>query len=397
MVAVSNDIPSVLIPSPPNLEIVTIRLCLPRQRHTILRTVFFPPSSQLSDFENLFSLLKYNSMSKELLIIVGDFKLPDICWSSLSGQCPMSNLLCDFVFESNLTQLIKFPTHIKGNILDVLLTNSDDLINNLTVVKDDLCLSSDHYKLFPIQLFVFSIKAPIFLRFGLQNGDYDGLSDYLSETDFCQCLHSASIDNFWQFIKQSILNGMNLFIRKVKIISKVQPKWFNPGIRHSLNCLRTLRKKCYLHPTAANLSKLQSLEHEVKNLMSNAKLQFEQNLASHNCPTAILRYMKNLTSFSSLPTIVFLDSLCGFSDREKGPCLTLSFTQFLPRALSRSLLEECFSDSSTLSDIGTSELNVYKSISSLDTKKAMGINGIGPRVLKHCVLALYKPIHHLFM
>ena len=27
--------------------------------------------------------------------------------------------------------------------------------------------------------------------------------------------------------------------------------------------------------------------------------------------------------------------------------------------------------------------------------KAMGIDGIGPKILKHCALALFKPIHHL--
>ena len=230
----------------------------------------------------------------------------------------MSNLLCEFVFESNLTQLVNFPTHIKGNILALLLTSNEDLINNLTVVKEDLCLSSDHYKIcFQVNYLSSQSKCQVSYVFDYNNGDYDGLSDYLSESDFSQCLHSASIKNVWQFIKQSILNGMNLLIPKVKIRSKVQPKWFNPGIQHSLNYLRTPRKKCYLHPTAANLSKLKSLERKVKNLMSNAKLQFEQNLASHNCPTTIFRYMKNLTSSSSVPTIVFLDSQCGFSDGEE--------------------------------------------------------------------------------
>ena len=116
-------------------------------------------------FEYLFSFLKSTSTSKELLIIIGDFNLPDICWSSLSGQCPRSNLLCDFVFESNLTQLVNFPTHIKGNILDLLLTNNEDLINNLTVVKDDLCLSSDHYKIcFQVNYLSFNQSAK-FLMF----------------------------------------------------------------------------------------------------------------------------------------------------------------------------------------------------------------------------------------
>ena len=52
---------------------------------------------------------------------------------------------------------------------------------------------------------------------------------------------------------------------------------------------------------------------------------------------------------------------------------------------------------STISDISISELDVFEALSSLNESKSMGIDGIGPKLLKHCGLALYKPIHHLFM
>ena len=51
----------------------------------------------------------------------------------------------------------------------------------------------------------------------------------------------------------------------------------------------------------------------------------------------------------------------------------------------------------TLSHISISELDVLEALSSLDTSKAMGIDGIGPKVQKNCALALYKPLHHLFL
>ena len=84
--------------------------------------------------------------NEKFLILVGDFNLPDICWSSLSGCSLPSNLFCDFVFESNLAQLITCPTHIRGNILDILLTNCDHLISRISVTKpSDSSLPSDHY------------------------------------------------------------------------------------------------------------------------------------------------------------------------------------------------------------------------------------------------------------
>ena len=60
-------------------------------------------------------------------------------------------------------------------------------------------------------------------------------------------------------------------------------------------------------------------------------------------------------------------------------------------------MEELPSPASSLSVIGISELDVFDALSSLDSSKAMGMDGIGPRVLKQSALALYKPIHHLFL
>ena len=33
-----------------------------------------------------------------------------------------------FVFDENLTQIIEGPTHIKGNMLDLIFTNNNDII-----------------------------------------------------------------------------------------------------------------------------------------------------------------------------------------------------------------------------------------------------------------------------
>ena len=46
------------------------------------------------------------------IIVVGDFNLPDIHWTTLSGSSTISNQLCERVFELSLIQLIDQPTHI---------------------------------------------------------------------------------------------------------------------------------------------------------------------------------------------------------------------------------------------------------------------------------------------
>ena len=54
------------------------------------------------------------------------------------------------------------------------------------------------------------------------------------------------------------------------------------------------------------------------------------------------------------------------------------------------LLEKLATPSSTLSDIiGIPELDMFDALSSLDS---VGIDEVGPKIVKHCEFALYKPI-----
>ena len=50
-----------------------------------------------------------------------------------------------------------------------------------------------------------------------------------------------------------------------------------------------------------------------------------------------------------------------------------------------------------ISDITISEEAVYKALASLNPTKAMGIDNIGPKVLKICAASLTIPLHHLFL
>ncbi|MCG8625254.1 MAG: hypothetical protein MJE68_25055, partial [Proteobacteria bacterium] len=39
---------------------------------------------------------------------------------------------------------------------------------------------------------------------------------------------------------------------------------------------------------------------------------------------------------------------------------------------------------------------MFDALSSLDPTKSSGCDGIGSKLIKHCALALYSPLHHLF-
>ena len=77
-------------------------------------------------------------------IFVGDFNCPDINWTSLTGSSTVSNMFCEFVFDCNLSQHVMVPTHVKGNILDLILTSADVNVEHLTIKSSTFC-NSDHF------------------------------------------------------------------------------------------------------------------------------------------------------------------------------------------------------------------------------------------------------------
>ena len=140
LIAIKDTIPASVIPS--NLsshapEIITVRLNL--HKTIILSCAYLPPSpsdSNMNDvISNLTQIIDANASADT--IFVGDFNLPDVQWDTLSSTFSTSRAFCDFVFDNSLTQLVNHPTHVQGNILDVVLSNSVDCVASLTVINDN--------------------------------------------------------------------------------------------------------------------------------------------------------------------------------------------------------------------------------------------------------------------
>jgi len=62
-------------------------------------------------------------------------------WENYQGHTEFSSHFCDRIFELNLKQVVNKPTHISGNILDIVLTKFS--INQSEFNSHGL--SSDHF------------------------------------------------------------------------------------------------------------------------------------------------------------------------------------------------------------------------------------------------------------
>jgi len=80
----------------------------------------------------------------EKTILIGDFNLPGIDWEQEKAKDARGRELLEAAMEAGMQQLVNFPTHVKGNILDLLLTNCSDKVLEVSdqgrLGKSDHCL-----------------------------------------------------------------------------------------------------------------------------------------------------------------------------------------------------------------------------------------------------------------
>ena len=67
-----------------------------------------------------------------------------------------------------------------------------------------------------------------------------------------------------QYIKNTILRSMDLFIPQIRIRPHSSSKWFTPNVRHKLNRIHYLRKKAKNRPMDYVLAKLELAESELQ-------------------------------------------------------------------------------------------------------------------------------------
>ena len=402
LVATLHDIPAKQLSSPTDLELITVQLEL--KFPLVFCLVYIPPRATSLYYSNLLVYLNTLFNSDQSVILCGDFNFPDIDWNLLSGSSFQSNAFCEFVYHFNLSQLILSPTHIHGNVLDLVLTNDPNLVSNILVACDNTQPPiSDHLKITFHISYAIPPKSKEKVRyvFDYSRADWLGFTEYLSDFDFDIPMHSSNLDFIWNIFKQIVLDAATLFIPQFRSKSSPSPVWFTPFIRHKLNIVHSLRKKFHSSPTCTQKEKLDSAELELQSLMSAAKADFEHQLidsfAYHNS-NKIYSYIRSLSKQGNFPSVMYLDEASAFTDLQKAEFFNQYFHSVFSTSSFRILSTDSLPSPPTdcLCQINVKESDVLEVLESLDTTKAAGSDNIGHSLLKYGSYALAAPLLHLF-
>ena len=187
-----------------------------------------PPNAGPKFLQEFIRFLKCAKESRyKNIIIIGDFNYPSIQWLDCIGFSGIStgSSFTGVLQESGLFQLVNSPTRGQ-NVLDLLLTTNEYLIDNISVTDvDSSCVKSDHKAITSnINLRRKVIKPIKRMVYNYKNGDFDSLRATLRCLPLLDLVENESdIDSAWTKWKDLFLATVNKHIPKIKVKSSYKP------------------------------------------------------------------------------------------------------------------------------------------------------------------------------
>ena len=355
--------------------------------------VYRSPNSSSANNTKLCHLI--NTFDKNTLVL-GDFNYPNINWNT----CVCDNSSLDFynaVADLGFQQYVKFPTHKKGNILDLVLCNEPNVVLD---VKDCNPLGkSDHHMLFVFCNFSYKMTETVEQVLDWRNADLQGLKLELSNFSWVDELDGKSTKESWQLFKTKI-GDLTLKYVPTKLRRKhSKPIWMNQ------NVMRVIRKKKRLfkywkttkdYESYANYKKSEKL---VQKTVKNAKKKFEQKLSRKNRnDKSFYSYVSSRTkSKSNVGPIKKSDGSVTNDDKEVCDLLNSYFSSVFSAegdgpvpTLSRLPCNE------TLTDVNFSEEAIEAKINKLKPGCAPGPDRITEKILKEVKEYITLPLSIIF-
>jgi Reverse transcriptase (RNA-dependent DNA polymerase)/Endonuclease-reverse transcriptase len=353
--------------------------------------LYRPPRQNVAAYQNLANFIRTTTGNR---IILGDFNLPGINWETGQARGEGLNDILNTCQDEFLEQQVHFPTHIKGNCLDLILTNVPEKIVSVNDVGR--LGSSDHHMI----LSEISINAKESTETGMVRNwwkaDWAAMKDKLAANSWTE-LASMDADAAWTTFRGKIEEAVDAHVPLKPRGTSGRPPWMSREI------LREVRKKRRLWSAAKhgeNVGAYKETEKRVRNMIRNAKRKLERKLAAENggnskpfyaylksklknkTPVGPLKNRHGQTVSSNKEMAELLNGYFSgvFTDEAPGP---------VPAADRCEVEEE-------LTEIHISEEHVKKKIQKLKPASAPGPDGIGSMLLKELAEQVKRPLSIIF-
>ena len=348
-------------------------------------------NSNAENNDNLCNLIKSTGDNS---LLIGDFNYPNIEWTTMMGDNKSSNFL-QTINDMFLSQLINFPTHIRGNILDLVFCSNPDNIVSMECLGN---LSNSDHAIISLQiLFNANINKTAECIPDWSKANIDLFTDSLQSIDWDSELSNKDTEAAWIFFKDTLLAGIDKFVPKKHRRQNNRPPWMTREVIR-LSRLKQRRWNTYKdNRSDHNFNNFKSAEKSAKQAVRKAKRKFEKKLASNGNKRPFNAYLKSKTkSRTCIGPLKTGDALTS-DDGEMANILNNSFANSFTLENNNSLPNLNKLDSlTTLDNIVFTASLVKRKIDKLNDSFSAGPDQISNKLLKTFSNILSGPLATLF-
>jgi hypothetical protein len=313
-----------------------------------------------------------------------------------------------FVNSNNMYMHIHEPTRItatSSTILDQIISNNPRLVTS-TWIEPPIS-TNDHCTVFG-ELQLKTKKDPPYYRLMWQfsRADREGLLNYMDNLDWNECFISEDVNEVSNLWTAKLLSAAKLFIpHKLVMVRPYDKPFYSSHLRNmKRNVLRAFKKAKRL-----GYEVLWDRYHELNN-----KYHDEVNLAKENYDKKRNISLRDNSAKSKKTWWKTVKQLLGFSKDSSIPSLVDGTSVVTDNKGKAELLNNFFTSHSnvdtsganlpdnmhvpqqTISTVILNEKEVVDIIQSLDPEKAIGPDGVSPKLLKICAPMIAPSLTKLF-
>ena len=349
----------------------------------------------------------YKIRSPRKIFIIGDFNLSSVSWplsEVLGNSNSTEKLFTDSFDELGLDQCILGSTHNKGRTLDLLLTNSKKFITDNTVFPDKYLCKSDHY------LITFEVKSNVKHKnvtkrkiLNFKKANWEALNNNLSNIHWDTILDCMEPEIAWLALKHTLFSHIDKYIPSISVKSDFTSPWFDS------ECFEAYREKERAHKKFKENSRIEDntqniiqsdlkFKHKRQLFKNICNSKMRDNLYNEDDPVLITKkfwsHVKSNSKSSRLPETMHLDNRFRNKSSEKAELFNSYFyEQFSGPSNYNTHIS--WSNDQTF-DIDFNRNRVRKLLSSVNSNKASGPDGIHGKILKNCSESLAYPLSLIF-
>jgi Endonuclease-reverse transcriptase len=355
--------------------------------------VYRPPSSSNENTTELCKLL--TGLDKNTLVI-GDFNLPGIIWEDGTADTKGRDVLATAT-EEGLEQMVDFSTHIKGNRLDLVLSNCPEKVVSIT--DEGRLGRSDHVMILLKVETCAKQKAAKSSIVCWSKGNYKKIREKLSSVRWREQMDSKQTDAAWAFFKNQIEQLVEDNIPTFIPTGKFRPKWLTSEIRKLLSQKKKAWKKAKADQLASSRSEYEEIAKALKKKIAASKKKLERNLAENKQGNGkqFRNYIKQRTrSRDPVGPLIQEDGTSLTEEAEIAEALNKFFAGLFTKEDKTNLPVKEPETNQKLEKIIVTRSEVIRKIRKLRPESAAGPDNIHPKLLIECAQELAEPLTIIF-